>query len=176
MTGTAGALDGVRVIDMTSVLFGAYASQILGDLGADVIKVEAPGPKPDQGGDIFRYTGRPARTKGMGPMFMHYNRNKRSVLLDLRQAGDLDAMRALIASADLFITNVRMGGLKKLGLGYEDVKGLKPDILYLHCAGYGADGPYRSYQAYDDLIQAAAGGTDLMSRVDGDPTPRYQPR
>lgn len=175
MTGTAGALDGVRVIDMTSVLFGAYASQILGDLGADVIKVEAPGPKPDQGGDIFRYTGRPARTKGMGPMFMHYNRNKRSVLLDLRQAGDLDAMRALIASADLFITNVRMGGLKKLGLGYEEVKALKPDILYLHCAGYGAAGPYRSYQAYDDLIQAAAGGTDLMSRVDGDPTPRYQP-
>lgn len=175
MTGTAGALDGIRVIDMTSVLFGAYASQILGDLGADVIKVEAPGHKPDQGGDIFRYTGRPARTKGMGPMFMHYNRNKRSVLLDLRKQDDLDAMRALIASADLFITNVRMGGLKKLGLGYEDVKALKPDILYLHCAGYGADGPYRSFQAYDDLIQAAAGGTDLMSRVDGDPTPRYQP-
>ena len=84
----AGPLSGVTVVDMTSVLFGAFSSQILGDLGADVIKIEAPGSRADNGGDIFRYTGRPAKTPGMGPMFMHYNRNKRSVLLDLRQSDD----------------------------------------------------------------------------------------
>lgn len=170
-----GALDGIRVVDMTSVLFGAYTSQILGDLGADVIKIEAPGTRADNGGDIFRYTGKPARTPAMGPIFMHYNRNKRSVLLDLKQADGREALRRLIATANIFITNVRMGGLEKLGFGYEAVKALKADIVYVHCSGYGSDGPYANKQAYDDLIQAAAGGTDLMSRVDGDPAPRYQP-
>ena len=170
-----GALDGIRVVDMTSVLFGAYTSQILGDLGADVIKVEAPGTRADNGGDIFRYTGRSAKTPAMGPIFMHYNRNKRSVLLDLKQEDGREALRRLIADADIFITNVRMGGLQKLGFGYDAVKALKQDIIYVHCSGYGSDGPYAKKQAYDDLIQAAAGGTDLLSRVDGNPAPRYQP-
>ncbi|WP_037478210.1 CaiB/BaiF CoA transferase family protein [Sphingobium sp. ba1] len=172
---TPGALDGIRVVDMTSVLFGAYTSQILGDLGADVIKVEAPGTRADNGGDIFRYTGKSARTPAMGPIFMHYNRNKRSVLLDLKKEDGREALRRLIADADIFITNVRMGGLEKLGFGYGGVKALKPDIVYVHCSGYGSEGPYAKKQAYDDLIQAAAGGTDLLSRVDGDPAPRYQP-
>lgn len=170
-----GALDGIRVVDMTSVLFGAYTSQILGDLGADIIKIEAPGTRPDNGGDIFRYTGKSARTSAMGPIFMHYNRNKRSALLDLKAPADAEAMRRLLAGADVFITNVRMEGLRKLGFDYEGVKALKPDIVFVHCAGYGSDGPYAKKQAYDDLIQAAAGGTDLMSRVDGNPAPRYQP-
>lgn len=170
-----GALDGIRVIDMTSVLFGAYSSQIMGDLGADVIKIEAPGTRPDNGGDIFRYTGKSTGSAAMGPIFMHYNRNKRSVLLDLKQEEGREALRRLIASADVFISNVRMDGLKKLGFGYEAVRALKPDIVYVHCAGYGSSGPYAKKQAYDDLIQAAAGGTDLLSRVDGDPSPRYQP-
>lgn len=170
-----GALSGYRVIDMTSVLFGAYTAQILGDLGADVIKVEAPGTRADNGGDIFRYTGKPAHTPAMGPIFMHYNRNKRSVLLDLKAEEGRAAMRALLESADLFITNVRMDGLKKLGFDDEGVRRLRPDIVYVHCAGYGSEGPYARKQAYDDLIQAAAGGTDLMSRVDGNPAPRYQP-
>jgi crotonobetainyl-CoA:carnitine CoA-transferase CaiB-like acyl-CoA transferase len=169
------ALDGVRVIDMTSVLFGAYTSQILGDLGADVIKVEAPGSRPDNGGDIFRYTGKPAKTAAMGPIFMHFNRNKRSILLDLKEKAGREAIYKLLETADLFITNVRMEGLRKLGLDYEAVKRIKPDIVFVHCAGYGSDGPYAKKQAYDDLIQAAAGGTDLLGRVDGDPTPRYQP-
>lgn len=171
----AGPLAGLRVVDMTSVLFGPYTSQIMGDLGADVIKVEAPGSRADNGGDIFRYTGKPAHTPAMGPIFMHYNRNKRSVLLDLKTEEGREAMRRLLAGADVFITNVRMGGLAKLGFDYAGVKALRPDIIYVHCAGYGSDGPYASKQAYDDLIQAAAGGTDLMSRVDGDPSPRYQP-
>lgn len=171
----AGALSGYRVIDMTSVLFGAYTSQILGDLGADVIKVEAPGTRADNGGDIFRYTGKPAHTPAMGPIFMHYNRNKRSVLIDLKSEEGRAQMRALLEGADLFITNVRMEGLRKLGFDEEGVRRLKPDIVYVHCAGYGSEGPYARKQAYDDLIQAAAGGTDLMSRVDGNPAPRYQP-
>lgn len=170
-----GALDGIRVVDMTSVLFGAYTSQILGDLGADIIKVEAPGTRADNGGDIFRYTGRPAKTPAMGPIFMHYNRNKRSVLLDLKEEFGREALRRLISEADIFITNVRMGGLEKLGFDYAAVKSLKADIVYVHCSGYGSDGPYAKKQAYDDLIQAAAGGTDLLSRVDGNPAPRYQP-
>lgn len=170
-----GPLSGVTVVDMTSVLFGAFSSQILGDLGADVIKIEAPGSRADNGGDIFRYTGRPAKTPGMGPMFMHYNRNKRSVLLDLRQADGKDALCRLLKSADVFITNVRMKGLAKLGFDYEQVKAINPGIVYVHCAGYGADGPYAPLQAYDDLIQAASGATDLLGRVDGDPAPRYQP-
>lgn len=160
---------------MTSVLFGAYTSQILGDLGADVIKVEAPGSRADNGGDIFRYTGKPAKTPAMGPIFMHYNRNKRSVLLDLKTEDGCEAMRALLAGADLFITNVRMDGLRKLGFDEAAVRALKRDIVYVHCAGYGAEGPYAHKQAYDDLIQAAAGGTDLLSRVDGNAAPRYQP-
>ena len=174
MTAT-GALNGIRVIDMTSVLFGAYSAQIFGDLGADVIKVEAPGTRPDNGGDMFRYTGKPAHSPAMGPIFMHYNRNKRSVLLDLKQEEDRAAMRLLIAGADVFITNVRMDALKKLGFDYASVCALRADIVYVHCAGYGADGPYAKRQAYDDLIQAASGGTDLLGRVDGNPAPRYQP-
>ncbi|MCI4645294.1 MAG: CoA transferase [Hyphomonadaceae bacterium] len=170
-----GALEGVRVIDMTSVLFGAYASQILGDLGADVVKIEAPGQERAGGGDIFRYTGKPAKSPGMGPMFMHYNRNKRSVLLDLKQPDGAERMRALLADADVFITNVRMKGLKALGFDYESVKALNENIVFVHCAGYGAGGPYSDRQAYDDLIQAAVGAADLSSRVDGDPMPRYLP-
>lgn len=171
----AGPLAGVTVIDMTSVLFGAFTSQILGDLGADIIKIEAPGSRTDNGGDIFRYTGRPANTPGMGPMFMHYNRNKRSVLLDLKTSEDQEALRRLLERADVFITNVRMKGLAGLGFDFDQVQAINPGIVYAHCAGYGADGPYAPLQAYDDLIQAAAGATDLLGRVDGDPTPRYQP-
>jgi crotonobetainyl-CoA:carnitine CoA-transferase CaiB-like acyl-CoA transferase len=168
-------LDGVRVIDMTSVLFGAYTSQILGDLGADVVKVESPGSKPGQGGDIFRYTGKPAKTPGMGPIFQHFNRNKRSVLIDLTTAEGKESLAKLLSTADVFITNVRMAGLAKLGFDYDAVRALKPDIVYVHCAGFGSDGPYAKLQAYDDLIQAASGATDLLSRVDGNPAPRYQP-
>lgn len=171
----AGALDGIRVIDMTSVLFGAYTSQILGDLGADVVKVESPGSKPGQGGDIFRYTGKPAKTPGMGPIFQHFNRNKRSVLIDLTTAEGKESLAKLLSTADVFITNVRMAGLAKLGFDYDAVRALKPDIVYVHCAGFGSDGPYAKLQAYDDLIQAASGATDLLSRVDGNPAPRYQP-
>ena len=172
-----GPLKGVRVLDMTSVVFGAYATQILGDLGADVIKVEFPGGRRGGGGDIMRWAGHPPQgaPEDLGPIFMTINRNKRSMLLDLRQGADADALRRLIATCDVFAVSVRYEGLKRLSLDYEAVRAIKGDIIYVHGAGYGAAGPYAGEPAYDDLIQSASGLADLLPRVDGDPTPRLIP-
>jgi crotonobetainyl-CoA:carnitine CoA-transferase CaiB-like acyl-CoA transferase len=162
-------LTGIRVVDLTTVVFGPYATQTLADMGADVIKVEPPE------GDTFRYAGKPAATKGMGPGHMTLNRGKRSVVLDLKDDGDLETMRALLKTADVFIHNVRAKAIEKLGFSYGAVKALKPDIVYVHCVGFGSGGPYADLQAYDDVIQAASGAASLASRVDGDPRPRYVP-
>lgn len=174
-----GPLAGVRIIDLTSVVFGAYATQMLGDYGADVIKVEAPSPTGGggQGGDIMRWAGKlpEGASPDLGPIFLTINRNKRSVLLDLRKKSAVDALMKLIASADVLASNIRYEGMKRLGLAYEDVKAVKPDIIFVHAAGYGSNGPYAGLPAYDDLIQAGSGSADLLSRVDGDPKPRYVP-
>ena len=111
----------------------------------------------------------------LGPIFLTINRNKRSVLLDLRKKSAVDALMKLIASADVLASNIRYEGMKRLGLSYEDVKAVKPDIVFVHAAGYGSNGPYAGLPAYDDLIQAGSGAADLLSRVDGDPKPRYVP-
>jgi crotonobetainyl-CoA:carnitine CoA-transferase CaiB-like acyl-CoA transferase len=172
-----GPLKGVRILDMTGVVFGAYATQMLGDLGADVIKVEFPGGRRGGGGDIMRWTG--ALPKGcppdLGPIFLTINRNKRSVLLDLRDEAANRALRRILKTCDVFAASVRYDGLTRLGLDYEGVKAVRPDIVYCHGAGYGAAGPYAGEPAYDDLIQAGSGLADLLPRVDGDPTPRYMP-
>jgi crotonobetainyl-CoA:carnitine CoA-transferase CaiB-like acyl-CoA transferase len=172
-----GPLKGVRLLDMTSVVFGAYATQILGDQGADVIKVEFPGGRRGGGGDIMRWAGHPPKDgpADLGPIFMTINRNKRSMLLDLRAEADAAALRRLIATCDVIAVSVRYEGLRRLGLNYEAVKEIRPDIIYVHGAGYGAAGPYAGEPAYDDLIQSASGLADLLSRVDGDPTPRLIP-
>lgn len=172
-----GPLKGVRILDMTSVVFGAYATQMLGDLGADVIKVEFPGGRRGGGGDIMRWAGRvpDGAPLDLGPIYMTINRNKRSMLLDLRDEAAAAALRALIKTCDVFCASVRYDGLKRLGLDYETVKALRGDIVYAHAAGYGADGPYAGEPAYDDLIQSASGFADLLSRVDGDDTPRLLP-
>ena len=162
-------LHGVRVIDLTSVVFGPYATQILADLGAEVVKVEPPG------GDVFRYAGKPANTRGMGPGHMALNRGKRSIVLDLKSLEDQARLRQLLETADIFIHNIREKAIRRLGFAYEDVKAIKPDIIYVHCVGFGSTGPYADLQAYDDVIQAATGVTTLASRVDGDPRPRYLP-
>lgn len=162
-------LEGIRVLDLTTVVFGPYATQTLADMGAEVIKVEAPG------GDAFRYAGRPAKTSAMGPCHLSLNRGKQSIMLDLKGEADRAVMRELIASADVFIHNVRAKAIESLGFGYEAVKAIKPDIVYVHCVGFGSDGPYADLQAYDDIIQAATGTATLASRVDGDPRPRYVP-
>jgi crotonobetainyl-CoA:carnitine CoA-transferase CaiB-like acyl-CoA transferase len=172
-----GPLAGVRVLDMTSVVFGAYATQMLGDLGADVIKVEFPGGRRGGGGDIMRWAGhgQPGGPEDLGPIFMTINRNKRSALLDLRDAEAKTALERLITTSDVFATSVRYEGLKRLGLDYEAVKALRADIVYVHGSGYGVGGPYEGEPAYDDLIQSACGFADLLPRTDGDPTPRLIP-
>jgi crotonobetainyl-CoA:carnitine CoA-transferase CaiB-like acyl-CoA transferase len=171
-----GPLKGVRILDMTSVVFGAYATQMLGDLGADVIKVEAPGGWRGAG-DIMRWNG-PGKAGGpddLGPIFMTINRNKRSVLLDLREEKAKAVLRRLVETSDVFAVSVRYAGLERLGADYESVKAIKPDIIYVHGSGYGADGPYAGEPAYDDLIQAVCGMADILPRTDGDPTPRLLP-
>ena len=164
-----GMLFGLRVIDLTSVVFGPYATQILCDLGAEVIKIEP------EIGDKFRHAGKPAKTFGMGPVHMGLNRGKQSVVLDLKDPSDAQTLRDLIATADVFIHNIRAKAIERLGFGYEAVKAIRPNIVYVHCMGFGSDGPYADRQAYDDVIQAATGAVTLASRVDGDPRPRYLP-
>jgi crotonobetainyl-CoA:carnitine CoA-transferase CaiB-like acyl-CoA transferase len=165
----AGFLHGVRVVDMTTVVFGPYATHMLADLGADVIKIEPPE------GDPMRLSGKPARTSRMSPAHMTLNRGKRSVVLDLKRPEDAEALTALIRTADVFIHNVRAKAIDKLGFGYETVRAIRPDIIYVHGVGFGQSGPYADLQAYDDVIQAATGTASLAGRVDGDPRPRYVP-
>jgi len=162
-------LSGIKVLDMTSVVFGPYATQILADLGADVIKVEA------SNGDQLRYSGKPAKSRAMAPSFLTLNRGKRSVLLDLKDPDDSQVMRDLVSEADVFIHNVRGKAIAKLGFDYDSVKSLNDEVIYVHCVGFGSGGPYSDLQAYDDVIQAATGATSLASRVDGDPRPRFIP-
>jgi crotonobetainyl-CoA:carnitine CoA-transferase CaiB-like acyl-CoA transferase len=176
-TEATGPLKGIRILDMTGVVFGAYATQMLGDLGADVIKVEFPGGRRGGGGDIMRWSGALPQDcpPDLGPIFLTINRNKRSVLLDLREAAAARQLRRLIETCDVFVASVRYDGLTRLGLDYAAVKAIRPDIVYCHGAGYGADGPYAGEPAYDDLIQASSGLADLLPRTDGDPTPRFIP-
>jgi crotonobetainyl-CoA:carnitine CoA-transferase CaiB-like acyl-CoA transferase len=172
-----GPLKGIRILDLTSVVNGAYATQILADQGADVIKLEDPGSGRGTGGDIMRWAGHtPAQApRDMGPIFLTINRNKRSVLLDLKQETARRALKRLIRSCDVFTASVRYEGLKRLGLGYEEVSAIRPDIVYVHAAGYGSDGPYAGEPAYDDLIQSACGLADLLPRTDGHSQPRILP-
>lgn len=164
----SGALKGIKIIDLTSVLLGPYATQILGDMGADVIKVENPT------GDLLRWGG-PGRSKDMGPIYMNVNRNKRSLSLDLKTPEAKQVLQKLIETADVFIHNIRTRAIGKLGFGYDAVKALNPNIVYVQAVGYGSGGAYAGRQAYDDLVQAASGTASFQSLVDGDPQPRYIP-
>jgi crotonobetainyl-CoA:carnitine CoA-transferase CaiB-like acyl-CoA transferase len=167
--GSPTLLEGVKIVDLTSVIFGPFCTQILAEMGADVVKVEAPG------GDIFRHAGTPPRTPGMGPCHMTLNRGKRSVELDLKRPEDAALMRAMIADADVFIHNVRGRAIDALGFGHEILRAATPALITVHCMGFGAGGPYSGLQAYDDVIQAATGMAGFPAMVDGDPRPRYVP-
>lgn len=166
-----GPLAGVRVLDMSSVVMGPLATMMLADMGADVIKVE--NRAGTYGGDMMRYAGS-SPTGDLGPIFMALNRNKKAVTVDGRDAAGKAQLEALLKDADVFFHNVRMAGMERLGLGYDDVKRINPDIIYVHCCGYGADGPYARRQAYDDLVQAASGWADLYSKRSGG-APAYTP-
>jgi formyl-CoA transferase len=162
-----GPLQGIRIIDMTSVLMGPYATQTLGDYGADVIKVEA------LEGDITRQIG-PARHPGMGPVYLNANRSKRSISLDLKTPAGRAVLLRLASTADVLVYNVRPQAMARLKLDYESVAAVNPRIVYAGLFGFGQDGPYAAKPAYDDLLQAGAGLSHLLARA-GDGTPRYVP-
>jgi crotonobetainyl-CoA:carnitine CoA-transferase CaiB-like acyl-CoA transferase len=162
----SGPLAGVRVIDLTSVVLGPYATQLLGDLGADIIKVEAPD------GDTTRHTG-PRRNPGMAAMFMGVNRNKRSIVLDLKQTAARDALLRLVDTADVFVHNIRPHKLEKLGLGHADLLARCPRLIYAGLHGWREDGPYSGRPAYDDIMQGLCGVAALMDQLTGEP--RYAP-
>jgi crotonobetainyl-CoA:carnitine CoA-transferase CaiB-like acyl-CoA transferase len=166
--GPRGPLAGIRVVDMTTVLMGPYATQILADYGADVIKVEPPE------GDILRHAG-PMRNPRMGPMFFQANRNKRSVVIDIRTAGGRDALKRLCARADVFVCNVRPAALRRYGLAPTDIRGRNPRLVHLSLVGYGEGGPYSGRPAYDDLIQGLAAIPATIRQQAGKGEPRYAP-
>jgi crotonobetainyl-CoA:carnitine CoA-transferase CaiB-like acyl-CoA transferase len=162
-----GPLTGVRVLDLTTVVMGPYATQILAELGADVIKVES------RRGDDMRQVG-PGRRPEMGHLFLHANRGKRSLVLDLKDPRGREALLALATRADVLVYNVRPQAMARLALDYDTVKAANPRIVYVGCYGYSQEGPHAAKPAYDDLIQAAAGVPSLLSRQGSD-VPRYAP-
>ncbi|MET0551433.1 MAG: CoA transferase [Vicinamibacteria bacterium] len=157
-----GPLAGVRVLELATVVLGPLACQLLGDQGADVVKVEPPG------GDSNRQVG-PMRSPGMGALFLNCNRNKRGIVLDLKHAEGREAALRLAARADVLVHNYRPSALSRLRLAYEDVSAVNPGIVYCGTYGYGRSGPYRDRPAYDDSIQAAAGLASLSARGGGEP-------
>ncbi|HEX4173951.1 MAG TPA: CoA transferase [Acetobacteraceae bacterium] len=162
----SGPLAGIRVIDLTTVVLGPYATQMLGDLGADVIKVEAPE------GDNCRWIG-PSRNKGMGSYFAMLNRNKRSVMLDLKRPEARDAVLRLVDTADVFVHNMRLGAAERLGLGYPALSARNPRLVYACASGFRKDSSKQEHPAFDDLIQGMSGLAALNAGPDG--APRYVP-
>jgi crotonobetainyl-CoA:carnitine CoA-transferase CaiB-like acyl-CoA transferase len=162
-----GPLNGIRIIDTTAVLMGPYATQTLGDMGADVIKVESPG------GDVTRQIG-PILHEGLGPVYINANRSKRSIVIDLKSPDGKAALLRLIESADVFTYNMRPHTMAKLGLSYEEVAATNPRIIYCGLFGYSQKGPYGPRPAYDDLIQGASTISSLIARS-ADGMPRYVP-
>ncbi len=162
----SGPLAGVRILDLTSNIMGPYATSILGDMGADVIKIEAPE------GDVMRNQGS-GRTPSMGPVHLALNRNKRSLVLDLRQESARQALLKLAGGADAFVHSMRQAAMGRLGLGYEQIRAVRPAIVYCRAAGFGSGGPYADKAAYDDLIQGLSGMCALNTVLAGEP--RYTP-
>lgn len=159
--GSSGPLAGVRVVDLTAMVMGPYCTQIMADMGADVIKVEPP-----QGDDTRYISVGPA--PGMSGVFVNVNRGKRGVSLDLKSDSGQTAMRALIAGADVFIHSMRAKAIGRLGLSYADVAAINPAIVYTNCYGYGRRGPKRDLPAYDDTIQAACGLPAVQQQLTGE--------
>ncbi|MGE4335830.1 MAG: CaiB/BaiF CoA transferase family protein [Pigmentiphaga sp.] len=160
--GAGGPLAGVRVVDLTSVLLGPFATLHLGDLGADIIKVESPE------GDVMRYAG-PFRHKGMSPIFLNVNRNKRSVVLDLKTEAGHEALLKLLETADVFLHNLRPKAIRALRLGYRDLADVNPRLIYCTAIGFGRGGRFRDDAAYDDVVQGASGLVAAQAELTGSP-------
>ena len=158
-----GPLEGIRVVDLTSVVVGPLCTQILADHGADVVKVES------KTGDLVRMMNGKSVTPGMGAKFLHLNRNKRSIVLDLRQPAGLAALKKLLERADVMLWNNRPASMARLKLSYADVRAVNPRIIYCGMFGFGQDGRYRDKPAYDTIIQGAGGMAALHHRVTGEP-------
>jgi crotonobetainyl-CoA:carnitine CoA-transferase CaiB-like acyl-CoA transferase len=158
----AGPLAGVRVVDLTAMVMGPYCTQIMADMGADVIKVEPP-----QGDDTRYVSVGPVR--GMGGVFVNVNRGKRSIALDLRSDSGKAVLRALIEQADVFIHSMRAKAVARLGFSYAEVAAINPTIVYTNCYGFGRRGPNGDLPAYDDTIQAACGLPFVQEQLTGEP-------
>ncbi|MCW5620972.1 MAG: CoA transferase [Burkholderiales bacterium] len=162
-----GPLHSVRILDLTTVVMGPFSTQILAELGADVIKIE-----PHEG-DNMRHVG-PLRNPGMGHLYINLNRGKRCLVLNLKKEEGHEALMRLVTSADVLVYNVRPSAMARLGLSYQALQAVNPRLLYVGCYGYSERGPYAGRAAYDDLIQGASGLPWLMSD-DGRQAPRYVP-
>jgi crotonobetainyl-CoA:carnitine CoA-transferase CaiB-like acyl-CoA transferase len=164
---SGGPLEGVRVVDLTSVVIGPLATQVLADHGADVIKVET------KSGDLVRTMNGRSVTPAMGAKFLHLNRNKRSIVLDLKRPAAHAALLKLLERADVMVWNLRPAAMARLKLAYDDVRAVNPAIVYCGMFGFGQDGRYRDKPAYDTILQGAGGLAALHHRAGGEP--RYVP-
>jgi crotonobetainyl-CoA:carnitine CoA-transferase CaiB-like acyl-CoA transferase len=162
-TAGTGPLAGVRVVDLTAMVMGSYCTQIMADMGADVIKIEPPE------GDNTRYIS-VGPAPGMSGIFVNVNRGKRSVVLDLQSESGKIALRALIEQADVFIHSMRAKAIARLGFSYDEVAAINPAIVYTNCYGYGRRGPDRDLPAYDDTIQADCGLPAIQKQLTGEAT------
>ena len=161
-----GPLAGIRVVECASIVLGPMTGQYLGDMGAEVIKVEAPD------GDLTRRIG-PQRSDHMSALFVGCNRNKRSIVLDLKQQEQRVALYDLVSGADVFLTSIRPASARRIGLGYGDVSAANPRVVYCQVEGFGEGGPYAGKAAYDDIVQALSGLAQLQTVVTKEP--RYVP-
>ncbi|MDH3944222.1 MAG: CoA transferase, partial [Anaerolineae bacterium] len=165
MTKEQGLLKGVRVIDLTRILAGPYATMMLGDLGADVIKIEAPGR-----GDDTRSWGPPFTESGQSAYFISTNRNKRSITLNLKSEQGILILKELIKGGDVVVDNFKTGTLERLGVSYDEMQELRPGMIYCTITGYGYSGPYKDKPGYDFIAQALGGLMSVTGPVDGEPT------
>lgn len=164
---SSGPLAGLRILDLSSVVMGPFATQILGDYGADVVKIESPE------GDIMRWAG-PARHEGMGHLYLTTNRSKRSIVVNLKHPEGRKTLLDLAAAADAMVYNIRPQAMARVGLTYEELSAVNPRIIYVGAFGFSQRGPYADRPAYDDLIQGMA-GIPWLSREAGAEVPRYAP-
>src|SRR5579863_9027893 len=161
-------LAGLRVLDATAMIAGPLAAQVLADYGADVIKIEPTG------GDLMRRAGAAAKSPDMGALYLQINRNKRSLVLDLKQPAARKALLHLCERADVFLTNTRPAAMRRLKLAYEDIRKVNPRLVYVSLMGYGENGLYAGKPAYDDLIQGICALPVMVANAGGR-EPRYVP-
>ncbi len=162
-------LSGVSVLDLTSVIFGPFCTALLAAMGANVVKLEPPQ------GDEARRVGRPATTRGMGPLHMTLNAGKSSVTWNIKTPAGRAALLAKAKTSDVFIHNLRPDAAERAGLSYAALATLQPRLIYVSCCGFGSNGPYTGRAAYDDVIQSLSGATDLLPLADDNPAPRFLP-